>query len=109
MKTEEAASREDATNVKEHAGDQSGHSAPCQSDRPTKRRRLHEDAGERPGQTTRPRRLPELAPETWANVMDFLPYDSVLSSAAASRRMLDDVMPLVSSLHIDRARQLHSG
>ena len=90
----------------QHVKDQSDrgqHYALSRSDRPTKRRRLHEDVG-----AEQQAQLPELAPEMWANVMDFLPYDSVLSSAATSRRMLDEVMPLISTLHIERARQLHS-
>jgi len=50
-----------------------------------------------------------LAPEIWAHVCDFLPYESLLQTAAVSRGMLVEVMPRVSMLHIDKSCQLHAG
>lgn len=50
-----------------------------------------------------------LAPEIWAHICDFLPYDSLLQTAAVSRGMLLEVMPRVSLLHIDKSCQLHAG
>ena len=47
--------------------------------------------------------------EVWGLVCDFLPYDSLLSVAATSRTMLNEVMPLVTMLHINKSTQLHAG
>ncbi len=52
---------------------------------------------------------PTLVPEIWAHVCDFLPYDSLLQTAAVSRDMLTQVMPRVTMLHIDTSYQLHVG
>ena len=52
---------------------------------------------------------PSLAPEIWAHVCDFLPYQSLLQTAVVSREMLVDVMPRVTMLHIDKSCQLHAG
>ena len=38
-----------------------------------------------------------------------LPYPSLVSFAATSRAMLNDVLPLVSTLHIDKSSQLRLG
>lgn len=53
--------------------------------------------------------LPSLQPEIWAIIMDHLPYQSVLSSAAVSRSMLYETMPLITMLHIDNSFELHAG
>jgi len=53
--------------------------------------------------------VPSLAPEIWAQVCDFLPYQSLLQTAAVSRGMLVEVMPRVTMLHIDKSCQLHAG
>ena len=50
-----------------------------------------------------------LPPELWARVCDFLPYDSLLQTAAVSREMLLEVMPRVTMLHIDKSCHLHAG
>mmetsp|Transcript_15584 Transcript_15584/g.24183 ORF Transcript_15584/g.24183 Transcript_15584/m.24183 type:complete len:434 (-) Transcript_15584:71-1372(-) len=50
-----------------------------------------------------------LAPEIWAHVCDFLPYETLLQTAAVSRGMLVEVMPRVTMLHIDKSWQLHAG
>ena len=50
-----------------------------------------------------------LAPELWAHVCDFLPYESLLQTAAVSREMLLEVMPRVTMLHIDKSCHLHAG
>lgn len=52
---------------------------------------------------------PSLAPEIWAQVCDFLPYQSLLQTAAVSREMLVEVMPRVTMLHINKSCQLHAG
>lgn len=52
---------------------------------------------------------PSLQPEIWAIIMDHLPYQSVLSSAAVSRSMLYETMPLITMLHIDNSFELHAG
>jgi hypothetical protein len=54
-------------------------------------------------------KTPFLPEKMWALVMDFLPYQSVLSSAAVSRAMLRETMPLVTMLHLDSSAQLHAG
>ena len=41
--------------------------------------------------------------------MDFLPYESVLQTAAVSKSMLHEVMPLVTMLHINKSSQLYAG
>ena len=41
--------------------------------------------------------------------MDFLPYESVLQTAAVSKSMLNEVMPLVTMLHINKSSQLYAG
>ena len=50
-----------------------------------------------------------LSPDIWALVMDFLPYESVLQTAAVSKSMLHEVMPLVTMLHINKSSQLYAG
>ena len=50
-----------------------------------------------------------LSPDIWALVMDFLPYESVLQTAAVSKSMLHEVMPLVTMLHINNSSQLYAG
>jgi hypothetical protein len=42
-----------------------------------------------------------LSPDIWALVMDFLPYESILQTAAVSKSMIHEVMPLVTMLHIN--------
>ena len=91
------------------------HPSPLPSDdRPSKRIRLSDpaDNDDEPknaeSQPSSPP-LPTLLPEMWALVMDFLPYSSVLQSAAVSRSMLHEVMPSVTMLHLDSAVQLHAG
>jgi len=41
--------------------------------------------------------------------MNFLPYESVLQTAAVSKSMLHEVMPLVTMLHINKSSQLYAG
>lgn len=50
-----------------------------------------------------------LSPDIWALVMEFLPYESVLQTAAVSKSMLHEVMPLVTMLHIYKSSQLYAG
>ena len=50
-----------------------------------------------------------LSSDIWALVMDFLPYESVLQTAAVSKSMLREVMPLVTMLHINKSSQLYAG
>jgi len=50
-----------------------------------------------------------LSPDIWALVMDFLPYESVLQTAAVSKSMLHEVMPLLTMLHINKSSQLYAG
>ena len=50
-----------------------------------------------------------LSPDIWALVMDFLPYESVLQTAAVSKSMLHEVMPLVTMLHVNKSSQLYAG
>ena len=50
-----------------------------------------------------------LSSDIWALVMDFLPYESVLQTAAVSKSMLNEVMPLVTMLHINKSSQLYAG
>ena len=50
-----------------------------------------------------------LSSDIWALVMDFLPYESVLQTAAVSKSMLHEVMPLITMLHINKSSQLYAG
>ena len=50
-----------------------------------------------------------LSSDIWALVIDFLPYESVLQTAAVSKSMLHEVMPLVTMLHINKSSQLYAG
>ena len=52
--------------------------------------------------------IPNLAPEIWAQICDFLPYHSVLQTAAVSATMLHEVMPRITMLHMEHSYQLHS-
>ena len=49
-----------------------------------------------------------LPPDVWGMVMNYLDFGSLLSCSAASKTMLNDAMPLVTSLHIDKASQMNS-
>ena len=76
--------------------------------RPPKRPRPTFDTA-RGESTPPPIPLPELLPEVWALVADFLPYVSVLRLAAVSRFMLEETMPRVTALHLHSPAQLHAG
>ncbi len=82
-------------------------------ERPSRKRpRLSspEDAKKNNANESNTNNLPTSLPEcVWAHVLDYLPYNSVLQCAAVSRFMLRDVMPFVSMLHIQHAREIHSG
>ena len=49
-----------------------------------------------------------LLPEIWAMTMNHLDYKSILSCAATSRSMLRDVMPLVTTISIENAEEMHA-
>ena len=49
----------------------------------------------------------ELPPEVWAGVMCYLPFDAILSCGAVCRCMLQDVMPRLTSLRIDKSSQMN--
>jgi len=49
-----------------------------------------------------------LLPEIWAMTMNHLDYKSILSCAATSRPMLRDVMPLVTTINIENAEEMHA-
>lgn len=48
-----------------------------------------------------------LPPEVWADVMRFLPFDTILTCGAVSRSMLHETMPLLTKLRIDKATQMN--
>jgi hypothetical protein len=48
-----------------------------------------------------------LPPEMWANVMKYLPFDNILSCCAVSRSMLQETMPLLTKIQIDKAAQMN--
>jgi len=50
-----------------------------------------------------------LPPEVWADVMQFLPFGDIVSCGAVSRSLLRETMPLLTSLRIDTASQMHLG
>ena len=49
-----------------------------------------------------------LLPEIWAMTMNHLDYKSILSCAATSRSMLRYVMPLVTTISIENAEEMHA-
>jgi hypothetical protein len=48
-----------------------------------------------------------LPPEMWANVMKYLPFDNILSCCAVSRSMLQETMPLLTKIQINKAAQMN--
>jgi len=48
-----------------------------------------------------------LPPEVWASVMQYLPFETILSCAATSRMILRNAIPLLKTLHIDKAAQMN--
>ncbi len=48
-----------------------------------------------------------LPPEMWANVMKYLPFDTILSCCVVSRSMLHETMPLLTKIEIDKAAQMN--
>ena len=48
-----------------------------------------------------------LPPEVWASVMQYLPFETILSCAATSRMILRNAVPLLKTLHIDRPTQMN--
>ena len=73
--------------------------------RPSKRKRGASGFSRSSGENAASSGMP---PEVWAMVMNYLDYESVLSCAATSKLMLNDAMPLVTMLNIDKACQLNA-
>lgn len=48
-----------------------------------------------------------LPAEVWASVMQYLPFESILSCAATSRMILRNAIPLLKTLHIDKPAQMN--
>jgi len=48
-----------------------------------------------------------LPPEVWASVMQYLPFETILSCAATSRMILRNAIPLLKTLHIDKPAQMN--
>ena len=48
-----------------------------------------------------------LPPEVWADVMGYLPFQSILSCSAVSRSMLHETMPRLTKLRIEKASQMN--
>jgi len=48
-----------------------------------------------------------LPPEVWASVMQYLPFETILSCAATSRMILRNAIPLLKTLHIDKPLQMN--
>jgi hypothetical protein len=51
--------------------------------------------------------LPALPPDTWANVMGYLPLADVMSLSSTSKSIHDDATPLVTTLHISKAFEMN--
>jgi len=78
-------------------------------ERPTKRIKITSNSDTRSGAVSSSSSSVCLSPDIWALVMDFLPYESVLQTAAVSKSMLHEVMPLLTMLHINKSSQLYAG
>jgi hypothetical protein len=48
-----------------------------------------------------------LPAEVWASVMQYLPFETILSCAATSRMILRNAIPLLKTLHITKATQMN--
>jgi hypothetical protein len=48
-----------------------------------------------------------LPAEIWASVMQYLPFEHILSCAATSRMILRNAIPLLKTLHVDKATQMN--
>ena len=48
-----------------------------------------------------------LPPEVWASVMQYLPFETILSCAATSHMILRNAIPLLKTLHIDKPAQMN--
>ena len=51
---------------------------------------------------------PELPVEVWAHLCHYLPYTDVKNVAAVSKKMLHQVMPSITCIHLCSAYELHS-
>ena len=73
---------------------------------PAKRKRLNDDTSTFACSSSS---STHLEPNLWAQILDFLPYESLLQTSLVSRSMLHEAMPLVTMLHINNSSQLYAG
>eukprot|EP00985_Skeletonema_marinoi_P006116 scaffold2652_cov148-Skeletonema_marinoi.AAC.5 len=80
--------------------------SPISADRAAKRRRRSPSCNDEVIDCDTAKQL-ALPPEVWADVMEFLPFDMILTCGAVSRSFLHETMPIITTLRIDKSAQMN--
>ena len=88
----------------ETSNDRAG--SPISAERASKRRRRSPSCNDEVIDCDTTAKQLALPPEVWADVMEFLPFDMILTCGAVSRSMLE-TMPLITTLRIDKSAQMN--